>query len=366
MLRRLKVSSRTPGCWLLWLLVVMSSASCRKLPSTQLLVVIDSNLSSVHRVQNVRVLLQTPDGQPLSERVFDLAPTGPVSIPFSFGVVPRADDGSRRVRVIAQARNGGQTVLVQRSALTGFLGGRVLRLPLYLPDICVGLECPVGTTCRGDARVCVSDEVEPSLLSEVQADQAGAELDGGTSLPLRDAAVVSEGIVRDIPPTPVDADGGTTLMDAGEVSTDAGTDGAPSLLRPVWPLSAGRVTRRQPLLLWTGDGGGRTLVEFCRNRTCSAGDGGVPGVIMSFITDSNSGTAPTPLPEHATVFWRVTPVNSAGIAIGRPSPVWYFAPPSVRGRSPATRAISRRPTSTVTGLRTSGTGSTQRRANFDG
>jgi hypothetical protein len=328
-------------------LLLASLLACRQVPATQLVVVVDTNLTPMQGLENVRVTLQAPEGTTLSERIFDVAPVGPVALPFSFGVVPENNDPNRRVRVIAQARTGRQTVLVQRSALTGFVEGRVLRLPLFLPDTCLGLDCPTGTTCRGDAPVCVSDTVEPARLAESPTSPRG-EFDGGATLPLSDGAVV-EGSVRDLPVVTTDAAPDVTAPDAAAPDAAAPDAAAPDAaapdatapdaaaldagaspeVRPQWPLSMGRVTRLRPTLRFTLGRAARVRVELCRNRTCGpATDGGPGGVIESIETTLTTAVPPAPLPARATVFWRVTPIDAAGAATGSPSPVWYFRTPA--------------------------------------
>jgi len=196
----MRTPRRRPGPFLLLATLV----ACREVPATQLVVVVDTNLTDMQGLRDIRVALETPTRELLNERLYELAlpgarpaPQGTTALPFSFGVVPQSGDLTRRVRVIAEARTAQATVLVRRSALTGFIEGRVLRLPLFLPSVCLGLDCRTGTTCRGDAPVCVADEVEPARLPDSPS-SPGGEFDGGKTLPLRDAAVVSEGSVRDI------------------------------------------------------------------------------------------------------------------------------------------------------------------------
>lgn len=270
--------------------------ACREVPSTQLVVVVDTNLTEADDLRSIQIEAQTPDGVRRGFNSFELVPTGPVRLPLSFGVVPAGGDLSRRVRIIARALNSRSETLVQRSALSGFLADRSLRLPLYLPNICRGLECPPGTTCRGDARVCVSDEVIPQRLTDVTGQAGGGELDGGKKLPF--------------------------------VATDAATDAqasadAPALVRPprqVAPMSMGRVTTLRPTFTVNGGTALRWRIEVCRDRTCATTQMLAAGAIAAV-------TPGVPLPANSLVYWRVVPIDESDRPIGPASPVWYFRTP---------------------------------------
>jgi hypothetical protein len=271
--------------------------ACREVPSTQLVVVVDTNLTEADDLRSIQIEAQTPDGVRRGFNSFELVPTGPVRLPLSFGVVPAGGDLSRRVRIIARAINSRSETLVQRSALSGFLADRSLRLPLYLPNICRGLECPPGTTCRGDARVCVSDEVIPQRLTDVTGQAGGGELDGGKKLPF--------------------------------VATDAATDAQASADAPfvpprlVAPMSLGRITTLRPTLRWQLGSAARVRVDLCADRNCAQ----MVGVSRAPATGDTSLVWPN-VWANARVFWRVVPVDASGAQVGPASPVWYFRTPS--------------------------------------
>ncbi len=312
--------------------------SCRVIATTQLVVVVDTNLTSADGITNIRVEVHTPEGVVQRESVFELAPTGPVALPLSFGVVPQGADARRRVRIIAQARTASGAVIVQRSALSGFFPDTALRLPLYLPNVCRGLVCPSGTTCRGDAPVCVSDEVSTDQLVPIGARPDGGEFDGGYSLPFRDGSAASPS-----PDASLDATAAIDAMADAPRPADAVADGSAYATVPtacayapgangmrvtvpanaprlVAPLSLSRVTSLRPTLRWnrpaTADS---ARIELCEDRSCARS-------ITQFDNAGDNARVATALPAGRLVFWRVTPLT-AGAPSGPPSPVWYFRTP---------------------------------------
>ena len=350
--------------------LLIGASSCREVPTTQLLVVVDTNLAQSDGLTEVRIEVQSPDGTLQQERGFDLAPSGRVQFPFSFGVVPRGADEGRRVRVIAEARNASGETVVRRSALCGFFPDTILRLPLFLPDICRGLQCPPGTTCRGDARECVPDEVDLNRLERITA-RTGAEFDGSVSLPFSDASTAEASAsdarsdVSDDRSIAGDAGADVPAMDAGAdvPAMDAGADvpamdaGADVVARDVVasdadagflaiptgcaypsatpdaratvstaaprlvaPLSLGTVTSLRPTLRWVRPSGADAVrVELCEDRACARPLG-------SFMSAADAQQVPSALAPGRVVFWRALPM-SGGAVSGPASPVWYFRTP---------------------------------------
>jgi len=281
--------------------------------------------------------VQSPDGMPLRESDFDLSPTGPFQLPLSFGVVPLNHDARRRVRIIAQARTSSGQVLVQRSALTGFLPDTILRLPLFLPNVCRGLECPTGTTCRGDAPVCVTDEVRTSDLAPLTPRPDRGEFDGGYDLPFVDGASFAPDASTDA----ADARSDTSIDRSVDGMTDSGPDYLPipndcaypdgangmrvmiptNAPRLIAPLSLGHVTSLQPTLRWERPAGADAVrIELCADRACTR-------VIQSLENVTELSARPAmPLPAGRVVFWRALPLTS-GMVSGPWSAVWYFITP---------------------------------------
>ncbi len=328
--------------------LLMGASGCREVATTQLLVVVDTNLSRSEGLTEVHVEVQDPDGGLQQERNFDLAPSGRVQFPFSFGVVPRGADEGRRVRVIAEARTANGETVVRRSALCGFFPDTILRLPLFLPDICRGLQCPPGTTCRGDARECVSDAVDLNRLERLSLRSDGAEFDGSTTLPFVDVrpsddrrsdARADGPVVRHDGPRRrgLSADPHHLRVPLGDA--DARATVSTAAPRLIAPLSLGAVTSLRPTLRWVRPAGADSVrVELCEDRGCTRALG-------SFMSTADAQAPATPLAPGRVVYWRALPL-SAGAVSGPASAVWYFRTP--RGSSASTRAGARRPTSTAT------------------
>jgi hypothetical protein len=307
--------------------LLMGASGCREVATAQLLVVVDTNLSRSEGLTEVHVEVQDPDGGLQQERNFDLAPSGRVQFPFSFGVVPRGADEGRRVRVIVEARNASGEAVVRRSALCGFFPDTILRLPLFLPDICRGLQCPPGTTCRGDARECVSDAVDLNRLERLSLHSGGAEFDGSTALPFLDAALPDGGVADargDLPADALRTDAGflpiPTTCAYPSATPDARATVSTAAPRLVAPLSLGVVTSLRPTLRWVRPAGADSVrVELCEDRACARPLG-------SFMSATDAQAPPTDLAPGRVVFWRAQPM-SAGAVSGPASAVWYFRTP---------------------------------------
>lgn len=311
--------------------LLVGASGCREVATTQLLVVVDTNLARAEGLTEVHVEIQGPDGTLQQERNYDLAPSGPVRFPFSFGVVPRGADEGRRVRVIAEARTANGETVVRRSALCGFFPDTILRLPLFLPDICRGLKCPPGTTCRGDARECVSDLVDLSRLEQLSVRSDGAEFDGSTTLPFVDASASDAGAfdARADLPDVVGLDG--PRSDAGFLPIPTAcaypaampsnratvSTAAPRLIAP---LSLGAVTSLRPTLRWARPAGADAVrVDLCEDRACTLSLG-------TFMSTADAQAPAIALPPARVVYWRTLPM-SAGAVSGPASAVWYFRTP---------------------------------------
>jgi hypothetical protein len=95
----------------------------------------------------------------------DAAEPGPAEVrtPFSFAIVPVDGDASRRITVQVDGLAVAGAPLVRRTALTGFLEGEQLLLPMFLASACRGVTCADGQTCVGGS--CVNATVPPSSLS---------------------------------------------------------------------------------------------------------------------------------------------------------------------------------------------------------
>lgn len=194
-----------------------------ELPRTEVLLVVDSDLSVPSQLDRIEVRVQGPDGT-TQEAAADLLE--PSTLPRSVGLVhERGALGPLRATV--QGKLGG-AVVVTREAELAFLAGRTLVLPLHLVARCVGVSCTEGQSCGESG--CSSRVVEPTTLS----DYSGSEprLAGGEPGPL-DAS--SEPMAQpdsgpaDASATPDGAAGEGGARDGG---ADAGRDAAMCVSAP--------------------------------------------------------------------------------------------------------------------------------------
>lgn len=131
-------------------LAVLAPACTR--PATQLVVVVDSDITSLTEVWARAVPTDPPAGHVPSDATFVLGP-GRTSVPFSFGVTPPLGDPRRRVEVTVEGRaTPGGPALVVRRVRTGFLEGQRLLLPIFLADACRNVDCSTGCSWRGPTR----------------------------------------------------------------------------------------------------------------------------------------------------------------------------------------------------------------------
>jgi hypothetical protein len=192
----------------------MVLAGCTR-QATQLLVVVDTDLAVPGELGFVRARVFDAQRHQRSTADFALAATGTAgparfTVPFSFAVYPAGDDATRRVVVEVAAHGvGDETPRFVRRAVTGFVAGRMLLLPMFLAQRCVAgaATCAAGETCT--ERGCVSEVVPAESLAEVGS---GQEFVGR---PRRDASV-------DGPMTDGGAD--TGLETGGDGRPDTGLD----------------------------------------------------------------------------------------------------------------------------------------------
>jgi len=140
---------------------------------TQLLVVVSTEPAEGLPVEAVEVEVQSEDALTTWESArFPIvgAVGGRFTLPLSFGVVPRVDSASR-VRVIARARlrDGAATRSLVASALTSFIPGQKLLLPLVLDYRCaLQPPCPMGSSCSPQG--CVSEVRHAATLLAIGPD----------------------------------------------------------------------------------------------------------------------------------------------------------------------------------------------------
>lgn len=228
-------------------LLSFALAACSATP-TQLLVVIDSDLTVPSELSSVRVITRRNDAT-VSQIDFPVGlVAGPTTqvLPFSFGVVPSSSgDLTERVRITAQALDALGDVVVEQTALVGFRPGQTLLLPMFLLRSCRTVVCGPGLTCTRQG--CVSEWVStlPVILpgselsydaSLFRADVGGidaSESDGGmdaaadTLLPDVPSADVFVVPGSDVPTIDTSIDTGIPSIDV-PTSIDAPSDVPPT------------------------------------------------------------------------------------------------------------------------------------------
>ena len=163
------------------LLACLTVAACKQ-PATEIVVVVDSDFAIPADASEIRAQIKD-GGNVLAEHSFSLVARGTSpsagqhALPFSFAVLPWEDDPSRKVAIELGAIAQGQVEprLVRR-AVTSFIDGSSLALPMFLAQRCEGMVCEPGQTCGLEG--CVAEDVEPALLSHLSP---GRELEPGTS-----------------------------------------------------------------------------------------------------------------------------------------------------------------------------------------
>jgi hypothetical protein len=176
------------------------------LPRTQLMVVAGAEpaLQSVIKRLRIRVWGRAANAEEWEPNSLDQE-YARVEWPFRVGIVPLHDDATRRVKVEAIAIGAAGEELIVLRAVTGFLEGRTLALPLFFEQLCVRRQCEEEeSTCQ--AGECVSAVVDPGELSDL--DEYDLSVDAGSPKP--DAGS----------PKP---DAGSPKPDAGSPRPDAGS-----------------------------------------------------------------------------------------------------------------------------------------------
>lgn len=197
-------------------LLLSSLAACSTTP-TQLVVVVDSDLIVPSELSAVRVITSRNDVT-VTELDFpvglELGQATQV-LPFSFGVVPSSgDDITERVRITVQGLDRLGDVVVEQTALVGFLPGQSLLLPFFLARSCRSIVCGTGLTCTREG--CVSEWIAAGGLLVIIP---GTELSSDATVSRADAAVIDAR----------DTDGGSfdATAEADVLSSDAPSDSRP-------------------------------------------------------------------------------------------------------------------------------------------
>lgn len=276
----LPASRRTrPAVPLFCMTVAGMLGACSADPLTELVVVVQSDMTIPDEFDGFRVVVTGHDGDVATDRYFFLGEQpGEVLLPADFGVMPRGGDASRRVTVEVWATDSGADLFSTR-AITGFVEGKTLRLDMFLARRCLSeaKECKPNETCR--VQGCAPSEIDPAELPEFDPDQPSSK-PGGDSwvLPARnvgaswwDAAFDSTGHVYaagqhvgpiEVNGTSYDATGASSAMLAsfdatGKVRWFKSLSSTTGTLAYVWSVATGEEGRA----CFTGWFDGRMRVE---------------------------------------------------------------------------------------------------------
>ena len=127
----------------------------------------------------VRAQVGTMDGHLLASVDFQLSDApgtmATFRLPFSFGVLePEASEVDRvmiQIHAIgSSSTSSSKRTIFTRKALTGFVEGKSLLLPMFLASQCQTLKCNAGQTCTESG--CVSEVVDETRLKESRGNES--------------------------------------------------------------------------------------------------------------------------------------------------------------------------------------------------
>ncbi len=168
------------GAWALW------GLGCSEAPSTQLVVLMDTDYTTPDEVDRIRArVAKLVDGEAGPEEVETWTRVFPVtdpstatpdrhSLPATFGILPDDADLDREIVIALEALSAtGEEPLVTRRVRTGFVEGeaRLIRILIYRACEAVSCDesqscgCPDGTSCTTPS--CVDEWVPPELLETI-------------------------------------------------------------------------------------------------------------------------------------------------------------------------------------------------------
>lgn len=166
---------RTPGRSAALVACVCALVRCGDASVTQLLVVVSTAPAEGLPVEAVEVEVQSEDARTSWGRArFPLVGSvdGRFSLPLSFGVAPQGTDaGLLRVTARARLREGATPSTLEASALTRFVAGQKLLLPLVLDYRCsLHPPCAPGLSCA--SQECAPELRPPETLRALRPDEA--------------------------------------------------------------------------------------------------------------------------------------------------------------------------------------------------
>ncbi len=139
--------------------LLLLALACSSDP-TQVIVVVDSDLTVPSELDGLVIEVTGPDGEVQSAS----GGLGPMELPLPRTLALSHTSGALGpFDVVARGQRSGATV-IERRAQFEFQQGRVLVLEMHLVRSCLGVACVSGETCS--ERGCVSTLVPPSALPE--------------------------------------------------------------------------------------------------------------------------------------------------------------------------------------------------------
>ncbi|UJR79339.1 RCC1 domain-containing protein [Sandaracinus amylolyticus] len=153
-----------------WLLAGLAALAlgCRTVPATQVLVFFHAEDDLAAEAASIRVRVDTDEGNAL-DRTDALSREGVTHLA-RVPLVPRDGDASRRFRVEGALLDASGEVLVEVSAVAGYVTHERRELHLWLDRECVGIEpCDDGRTCQ--LGVCTGECFEPSPVGATARSQ---------------------------------------------------------------------------------------------------------------------------------------------------------------------------------------------------
>lgn len=149
--------------------------------ATQVVVVIDADDVVRGRATSLRLEVFGDPAQPapaFPETTRDDTTYPTDAWPRIVALAPENRDPTRIYRVVATASDGTSTVAVAR-VISGYVGGEIRTVRLYLSARCAPEECDPTETCDALSAECIDAHVDPEDLDPYSPD-AGPSMDAGT------------------------------------------------------------------------------------------------------------------------------------------------------------------------------------------
>lgn len=165
--------TRAPRGWAC-LALALALIACDDGASTELIVVVDTDLAIPGALDRVDIRVMSPGGRSVSASASFVGAEA-VTLPVSLGVTPSGDGDTGAVRIEVTGLSA-DTVVVTGRVTTSFVEGERRLVPIFLEAACATVDCSSDEdTCR--LGTCVSAAVAPETLPLF--DGPPGRLDGG-------------------------------------------------------------------------------------------------------------------------------------------------------------------------------------------